>query len=85
MLAGIAHRIQAQDTLEAWVRQRLPPEQAGQVVEVLEQEGAMTVFAASAAWAGRLRYGVEDLKGELAAQHPRIKQVRVKVMPRRSR
>ena len=83
VLAGIARRAREQQGIEAWVRERLPEELTGRVTEVLEKEGELTVFAESAAWAGRLRFAVEDLKVDLAANHPQVREVRVRVMPRR--
>ena len=83
-LADLTRRVREQQDIAAWTRAQLPAELAGQVTEVLEKEGALTVFAASAAWAGRLRYAVADLEAALAASHPHVKSVSVRVMPKRS-
>jgi len=84
-LADITRRLQEQQDIAAWTRARLPPELAAQVTEVLEKEGELAVFAASAAWAGRLRYAVEELQAELATGYPHIKSVRIRIMPRGSK
>lgn len=84
LLAGLTRRVQAQQDLKSLVLQRLPPPLATHVTEVLEKEGELTVFAESAAWAGRLRYAVEALQAALATDRPdiHIKSVRIRIMPR---
>ncbi len=84
VLAGITRRVREQQDLKDWTRARLPPELAVYVTEILEKEGELTLFAQSAAWAGRLRYAIEDLEAALAADRPdaNIRSVRIRVMPR---
>ena len=63
--------------------EQLPAELDTHVTGAVERDDALTVFVDSAAWAARLRYTLGDLAGALEGVSANIRQVRVKVLPRR--
>lgn len=67
----------------SWLAVRLPAELAGRVSGVVERDGALTLFAESAAWSARLRYALEELGAAVREADPGILEVKVRVLPRR--
>ena len=60
---------------------RLPAELAGQVTQVVERDGALCVYAASAAWSARLRFAVAELWPAAQQAEPGLKRWSVRVQP----
>jgi hypothetical protein len=67
-----------------WLCHHLPTELSGQISGLIEREGALIIFAASAAWCARLRYSIGELGAEMRAAAPGLKAIRVRVQPRGS-
>lgn len=61
--------------------QRLPPELAGQVTQVVERDGVLSVYAASAAWSARLRFAVAEQWPAAQQAAPGLKRWSVRVQP----
>jgi hypothetical protein len=60
----------------------LPPELNARVSGVHERDGALVVFAESAAWSTRLRFALLELEGTVRAAHPSVESIQVRVLPR---
>ena len=73
-------RDQQQAWLE-WLKEALPEELRGSLVNVVQKRGELTVLAVSAAWSARLRYALEALEGAIKKRAPAIVKVKVKVAP----
>ena len=65
-----------------WLESRLAPELPPQITCITERDGTLVVFAASPAWSARLRYALQELRGQIQEAQPDIKEVLVRVMPR---
>ena len=65
-----------------WLSGHLPAEIGARVTGVVEREGALVIFAESAAWSARLRFAVQELEPQILAATPGLKEVRVRVRPR---
>ena len=73
-------RDQQQAWLE-WLKEALPEELRGALVNVVQKREELTVLAVSAAWSARLRYALEALEGAIKERAPAIVKVKVKVAP----
>ncbi len=74
MLAGLQREALRQRDWLQWVQRELPQELANHVTGVVEQAGALVIFAESAAWGVRLRYAAPQLlsaMGRGAVEHQR--------------
>jgi hypothetical protein len=60
---------------------RLPSELAGQVTHVVERDGALSIYAASAAWSARLRFAVAEHWPAAQEAAPGLKRWSVRVQP----
>jgi hypothetical protein len=49
---------------------------------VLERDGTLVIFAASAAWCARLRYALQELDPQIRAAAPQLTAIAVRVQPR---
>ena len=65
-----------------WLCRHLPTDLAPTVSGVVEREGSLVIFAASAAWCARLRYALEELEPEIRADFPALTAISVRVRPR---
>ncbi|TLZ06313.1 MAG: DUF721 domain-containing protein [Gammaproteobacteria bacterium] len=65
-----------------WLCRHLPTDLAPTVSGVVEREGTLVIFAASAAWCARLRYALEELEPEIRADFPALTAISVRVRPR---
>ncbi len=54
----------------------------GKLSGIVEREGALVLFAESAAWSARLRYAVQEIEAPLRAAHPEIAAIKVRVLPK---
>jgi hypothetical protein len=79
-------RIKEQQAQQAhwrgWLDEHLPAELAREVSGVVEREGMLVVFAASAAWSARVRFALADCEPDLRRDHPAIERISVRVLPR---
>ena len=81
-LAGAIHEQGArQRHWQRWLAARVPAALLSYVTGVVERDGELVVFAASAAWAVRLRYALAELEADLRAAGDGIERVRVRVLP----
>lgn len=85
VLSQAADRSARQAFWRPWLDTRLPPELPPQITGITEHNGLLVVFAASPAWSARLRYALQELQPQIQATQPDIKEVTVKVLPRRSK
>jgi hypothetical protein len=82
-LRQVTEQAHKQQILCAWLASQLPGILGEKVSGVSEREGALTVFAESAAWCARLRYALAELSDLLQREQPQIRSVNVRVLPRR--
>lgn len=81
VLSRIGDQSARQAFWRSWLAAHLPAELATRITGVVEREGALTVFAESAAWSARLRYALQELDGQVREADSNIKRVAVKVLP----
>ena len=86
-LAGLAvtrisDQVARQRQWRSWLESRLPAPAFSHVSGLIERADTLVVLTESAGWSARIRYAVAEIEGELRREHPRIRQVLVKVMPR---
>jgi hypothetical protein len=48
---------------------------------VIEREGTLVIFSASAAWSARLRYALMELEPQIRAEFPALTAISVRVRP----
>jgi hypothetical protein len=65
-----------------WLDTHLPQEIRQKVTGVVERDGALVIFAESAAWSARLRYLVLEMEAAIRAAEPRLTGINVRVLPR---
>jgi hypothetical protein len=70
------------DFWRSWMAERLPGDLASKVTAIGEQNGILTIYAASAAWAARLRYAVQDLGSAIRQVDSGLTEIRVRINPR---
>jgi hypothetical protein len=85
MLSQAADQTARQGFWRAWLAARLPVGMAPWITAIAERDGNLVVFADSPAWSARLRYALEELRGQIREAQPDIEAVTVRVMPRASR
>src|SRR2546430_13630205 len=57
----------------------LPTELGARVCGVIERDGTLVIFAASAAWCARLRYALQELDPQIRAAAPQLTAIAVRV------
>jgi len=65
-----------------WLCHHLPTDLGARVSAVVERDGTLVIFAASAAWCARLRYAVQELEPQIRAAAPQLIAIAVRVQPR---
>lgn len=60
---------------------RLAPDLAGQITQIVERDGALSVYAASAAWSARLRFALAEHWPAAQQAAPGLKRWSVRVQP----
>ena len=65
-----------------WLCRHLPTEIGAQIRGVLERDGTLVIFAASAAWCARLRYTLQELDPQIREAAPQLTAIAVRVQPR---
>jgi hypothetical protein len=81
-LRQVTEQVHKQELLWAWLASQLPANLAEKVSGVSEREGVLTVFAHSSAWSARLRFALAELEDLLQREHPQVRAVNVRVLPR---
>jgi hypothetical protein len=64
-----------------WLRETLPEELRGSIVNVVQKGPELRVLAISAAWSARLRYALAVLDPQISERAPVIVKVIVRVAP----
>ena len=64
-----------------FLAERLPPQLLAQVTQVVERDGALSVYASSAAWSARLRFALAEHWSAARAACPGLKRWAVRVQP----
>ena len=64
-----------------FLAERLPADLAAQVTQVVERDGALSVYAASAAWSARLRFAMAEHWPAAQQAAPGLKRWSVRVQP----
>jgi hypothetical protein len=82
LLTRVTQHATRQNHWEKWLASHLPAQLVTHLVSVSEQDHALVVFAASAAWAARLRYALAELERDMRALDIELKSVEVRVLPR---
>ena len=65
----------------AFFAARLAPDLAGQITQIVERDGALSVYAASAAWSARLRFALAEHWPAAQQAAPGLKRWSVRVQP----
>jgi hypothetical protein len=81
-LTRVTDQAARQHSWREWLGKLLPPELHARVSGVHERDGALVVFAESAAWSTRLRFALLELEGTVRAAHPSVETIQVRVLPR---
>ncbi len=80
-LQGLKQVREKQEDWVTWLKDALPEELRGALVNVVQKREELTVLAVSAAWSARLRYALDALEGKIRERAPTIVRVKVKVAP----
>lgn len=64
-----------------FLAERLPAELLAQVTQIVERDGALSVYAASAAWSARLRFALAEHWPAAREACPALKRWSVRVQP----
>jgi hypothetical protein len=81
-LTRVTDQAARQTAWRRWLEEHLPAGLAAHLSGVVEREGALVIFAESAAWSARLRYAVHELESRIRAHDPAITTVSVRVLPK---
>ena len=68
---------------QRWLAENMSPQLLARISGVSEHDGALVVFAESAAWCARLRFAVAELESAMRTAAPRLTAIEVRVLPRR--
>lgn len=82
-LGRISQQASVQARWREWLGKHLPAALLEHVSGVADQDGKLVVFTESAAWSARARYALAELEPLIKKEWPALRQVVVKVMPRR--
>lgn len=83
VLSRISDQSARQTFWRSWLSEQLPQELDAHLTGAVERDGALTLFADSAAWAARLRYALRELKPAIDRARANIQEIKVKVLPRK--
>ena len=81
VLSQISDQNASQTFWRSWLSEQLPADLGAHVTGAVAREGALTLFADSAAWAARLRYALRELQPAISREDPNIQQVRIRILP----
>ena len=77
LLASIRGQQSRQDSRRAWLAAQLPAALQKHITGLVERDGELVIFTASASWGVRVRYAVAE-----AEKPPGIDTILVRVLPR---
>jgi len=81
-LAGrVTHKLSAQQSWTAWLRESLPPELAQHIVHAVPRQGELVVFTDTPAWCARLRYAVAAIEESIRLRDSSLLRTYVRVQP----
>ena len=83
VLSRISDQSAHQTFWRSWLSEQLAQELDAHVTGAVEREGALTLFADSAAWAARLRYALRELEPAIGRARAGIREIKVRVLPRK--
>ena len=78
MLASIREQQARQDAWRGWLAAQLPPALLAHVTGLIERDGELVIFTASASWGVRVRYALADIETPAG-----IERILVRVLPKR--
>ena len=81
VVGRITHKLAAQQSWLAWLRESLPSELAGHIVHAVPKEGELLVFADTPSWCARLRYAMAAIEQPIRERDPAIRRTYVRVQP----
>lgn len=81
-LTRVTNQAARQGFWSGWLCRHLPTEIGARICGVVERDGTLVIFAASAAWCARLRYAVQELEPQIRAAAPQLTAIAVRVQPR---
>ena len=81
-LTRVTDQAARQSFWAGWLCRHLPTDLGARVSSVVERDGTLVIFAASAAWCARLRYAVQELDPQIRAAAPQLTAIAVRVQPR---
>ena len=79
---SITAEVDRQAHWRRWLAEHLPAELAARITGVVMRGVELVIFTESAGWGVRLRYGMAELREELARAAPTVAHVTVRVLPR---
>ena len=82
-LGRVAGQRQSQSDWRIWLSSKLPAALATRITGITENAENLVIFAESSAWSARLRYAIAELDGEIRNANSAIRNVTVRVMPKR--
>src|SRR5579864_701026 len=80
-LTRVADQTDRQTYWRAWLTEHLGAELLVRISGIVERDGALVIFATSAAWSARLRYAIQELEPAIRASQPDVAKVVVRVFP----
>jgi hypothetical protein len=81
-LTRVSNQAERQKHWKTWLGAHLPAALITRLSGVVEREGALVIFAESAAWSARLRFAILELEAAIRAEAPEIQQIIVRVLPK---
>jgi hypothetical protein len=81
VVGRVTHKLAAQQSWTAWLRESLPAELASHIVHAVPKESELVVFADTPAWCARLRYAMADIEEPIRQRDPAIQRTYVRVQP----
>ena len=81
-LARVTEQAKRQAAWRPWLQAHLAADVMAHVCGIVEKDDTLIVFTESAPWSARMRYAVGEIEGTLRHEHPQIRAVTVRVMPK---
>jgi hypothetical protein len=81
-LTRVTDQVARQQFWSRWLSEHLPVEIRPRISGVSARDGALVVFAETAAWSARLRYVISELEPDIRAEDPTLTAIEVRVLPR---
>jgi hypothetical protein len=81
IVGRVIHKVAAQQSWVAWLRESLPAELAAHVVHAVPKQSELVVFADTPSWCARLRYAMATMEEPIRERDPAIRRTYVRVQP----